>query len=128
MIDENSMGTVVVEAAIVVHRALGPGLFESVYEIALAHEIGRRGVGVARQVPIPVEYFGLTFQEGFRADLLVGSIVVVEIKSLEALAPVHHKQIHTYLRLSGRRLGYLLNFGAALMKDGIVRVVNGLGR
>jgi len=128
MADEDSVGAVVVDAAVAVHRSLGPGLLESVYEIALAHEIGRRGVGVARQVPIRVDYGDLTFEEAFRADLLVDGIVVVEVKSLEALARVHHQQIRTYLRLSGRRLGFLLNFGAALMKDGIVRVVNGLGR
>lgn len=115
-----------ISAAIVVHRTLGPGLLESVYEIALAHELGKRGLGVERQVPIDVEYDGLKLQAGFRADLVVQRSVVVELKSVETISPAHRKQIQTYLRLGGYKLGYLLNFGASLMKHGIVRAVNGL--
>jgi len=122
----DKIGTVVVDAAIAVHRVLGPGLLESVYEIALTHELGKRGLTVARQVPIAIAYDGLEFDEGFRADLVVEAALVVEVKSVSEVAAVHRKQIQTYLRLSGHRLGYLLNFGTALMKDGIVRAVNDL--
>jgi GxxExxY protein len=123
---ENEIGTIVVDAAIAVHRALGPGLLESVYEIVLAHELERRSLHVRRQVPIPIEYAGIRFDEGFRADLVVEDKVVIELKSVEKIAPAHRKQVQTYLRLSGRKLGYLLNFGEAMMKDGIVRAVNDL--
>lgn len=123
---ENEIGTMVIEAAIEVHRQLGPGLLESVYEICLAHELRERGLGVQRQTPIPVQYKGIEFDEGFRADLLVGDLVLLELKSVQAISPAHRKQIQTYIRLADIRLGYLLNFGSALMKDGIVRAVNGL--
>ena len=123
---ENEIGTVVVESAIAVHRELGPGLLETVYEVALAHELRSRGLEVERQVPIPIRYREIAFDEGFRADILVNRSVVLELKSVQAISPAHRKQIQTYVRLSGRRLGYLLNFGEALMKDGIVRAVNGL--
>lgn len=123
---ENEIGRVVVDSAIAVHRALGPGLLESVYEVALAHELGRRGFKVARQVPIAIEYAGLRFDEGFRADIVVEGLVVIELKSVEKVTPAHRKQVQTYLRLSGCKLGFLLNFGEALMKNGISRAVNGL--
>ncbi len=123
---ENEIGTIVVDAAIHVHRALGPGLLESVYETILAHELEKRGLEVKRQVPVPIEYEGLTFDEGFRADIIVNDKVVLELKSVERVIPAHKKQIQTYLRLTGCKLGYLLNFGEALMKDGITRVVNNL--
>jgi GxxExxY protein len=123
---ENEIGTTVVDAAIAVHRALGPGLLESVYEIVLAHELRRRGLDVARQVLVAIEYGGLKFDEGFRADLILEDKVVLEIKSVERTTPAHRKQIQTYLRLSGHKLGFLLNFGEALMKDGITRAVNRL--
>jgi GxxExxY protein len=123
---ENQIGTIVIEAAIEVHRNLGPGLLETVYEAALAHELTARGVRVLRQVPIPVKYKGLQFNEEFRADLLVEDAVIVELKSVESISKAHRKQIQTYLRLTGRKLGYLLNFGADVMKEGIVRAVNGL--
>ena len=123
---ENEISKVVVDAAIQVHRALGPGLFESVYEVVLAHELCKRGLNVERQVQIPIEYDGLQFNEGFRADIIVEGKVILELKSVEALSASHRKQIQTYLRLTGLKLGFLLNFGAALMKDGIVRAVNGL--
>ncbi|NCC52969.1 MAG: GxxExxY protein [Spartobacteria bacterium] len=123
---ENEIGTIIIEAAIAVHRELGPGLLESVYEVILAHELRQRGLEVDRQVPVPIIFKGLQFEEGFRADLLVEDKVIVELKSVQSITPVFRKQIQTHLRLKGCKLGYLLNFGAALMKDGIIRAVNGL--
>lgn len=123
---ENEIGTIVVDAAIAVHRGLGPGLLETVYEVALAHELTKRGLRVERQMPIPIKYDGMGFEEGFRADIVVENKVVLELKSATQLTAAHRKQIHTYLKLTKFRLGFLLNFGAALMKDGIVRAVNGL--
>ena len=123
---ENEISSVVVDGALTVHRALGPGLLESVYELALAHELAQRGLSLERQVPILVKYQGVPLGEGFRADVIVDGKVLLELKSVEHLTPLHRKQIQTYLRLTGLRLGILLNFGAPLMKDGIVRCVNGL--
>ncbi len=123
---ENEIGTICIEAAIALHRELGPGLLESVYEIVLAHELGRRGLRVERQVPISISFRGTTFEEAFRADLSVEGKVIIELKSVEQISKVHRKQIQTYLRLTGLKLGYIFNFGAALMKEGIVRAVNGL--
>jgi len=116
----------VVDTAVAVHRGLGPGLLESVYEVILAHELQERGLRVVRQVPIAIEYHGVMFDEGFRADLVVEDKVIVELKTVEKVNNAHKKQLLTYLRLSGCKLGFLLNFGAALMKEGIVRTVNGL--
>jgi len=118
---------VVIEAAIEVHRELGPGLLESIYEAALAYELNERGLRVERQLPLPIRYKELEFDEGFRADIVVENLVVLELKSVEKINNAHRKQIQTYLKLSDRKLGYLLNFGEALMKDGIVRAVNHLG-
>ena len=123
---ENDIAKIVVDAAFKVHQSLGPGLFESVYETVLAHEIEQRELTVQRQMPIPVKYEGMVFDEGFRADLIVNDAVIVELKSVEAVSPVHKKQLLTYLRLADKRLGLLINFGANLIKDGIFRVVNGL--
>lgn len=123
---ENEIGTAIVTAAIHVHRELGPGLLESVYEVALEYELKKLGFAVKRQVSIPVRYQGISFDEGFRADLIVENKVVLELKSVQIVSAAHKKQIQTYLRLTGMKLGYLLNFGAALMKDGITRCVNGL--
>lgn len=123
---ENEIGKAVVDAAIKVHRVLGPGLFESVYETVLCHELVKRGFQVDRQVTIPIVYEDILFDEGFRADIIVNQKVILEIKSIEKLGSVHGKQILTYLRLTGMKLGFLLNFGSALMKDGIERVVNQL--
>ena len=108
------------------HRELGPGLLESVYEIVLAHELGKLGLEVERQVPIAITYKGIVFREAFRADLLVERKVIIELKSLEQINKSHRKQLQTYLRLSCLKLGYILYFGSELMKDGIVRAVNGL--
>jgi len=113
---ENEIGTVVVESAIAVHRELGPGLLETVYEVILARELQDRGLKVQRQVPIAIEYKGIRFDEGFRADIIVQDKVILELKSVEHVTPAHKKQVQSYLRLTGRKLGYLLNFGEALMR------------
>ena len=123
---ENEIGKIVVDAAIRVHKTLGPGLLETVYEIVFAHELSKRGLHVDRQVPIPIEYEGIRFDEGFRADMIVADRVILELKSVENVTAAHKKQIQTYLRLTGHKLGYLLNFGEALMKHGITRAVNNL--
>lgn len=121
----NEITQIILDAAFHVHTELGPGLLESVYEIVLAHELKKRGLRVERQKSIPIRYEELTFEEGFRADLLVEDKVIVELKSVEVLAPVHPKQVLTYLRLSGRKVGLLLNFGTVRLKDGIERIING---
>ena len=123
---ENEIGTILVETAVDVHRQLGPGLLESVYEVVLAYELDKRGLNVLRQVPVSITYKDMVFEEAFRADLLLADKVIVELKSVEQINKAHRKQIQTYLRLTGLKLGYILNFGAALMKEGIVRAVNGL--
>jgi GxxExxY protein len=124
--NENEIATAVLDAAFKIHTSLGPGLLESVYEAVLAYELTKRGIAVRRQMPIPIRYEGLSFEEGFRADLLAGDSVIVELKSIEGLAPVHGKQVLTQLRLSGHRLGLLINFGEIHLKDGIKRIANGL--
>jgi GxxExxY protein len=124
--NENEIAKLVVDAAVKVHSKLGPGLLESVYENVLAKELERRGLSVMRQVPVPIHYEDLTFDEGFRADIIVEGKVILELKSVEQLAKVHHKQLFTYLKLADKRLGLLLNFGAELMKDGIKRIANGM--
>ena len=123
--DENRIGTIIVDSAVHLHQALGPGLLESVYEVTLARRLERRGLSVARQVSVPIEFEGERFDEGFRADLIVEGRVIVELKSVRKIDPAHKKQVLTYLKLSGLKLGYLLNFGDALMKNGITRIING---
>lgn len=123
---EERVGKLVVDAALLVHRELGPGLLESVYEATLAAELEERGLAVQRQLPVSINYRGLAFEEGFRADLVVEDLVLLELKSVTALSNAHKKQLLTYLRLTGLKLGFLLNFGEALMRNGIVRTVNGL--
>lgn len=123
---ENDIGTVLIEAAIGIHRELGPGLLESVYKALPADERLRRGLRVERQVSIPIRFRNREFDEGFRADLVIEGLVIVELKSVESVSPAHKKQVLTYLKLSGLKLGYLINFGEVLLKHGITRVVNGL--
>ena len=126
MVKENEIAKEVVDAAFQVHKTLGPGLLESVYEVILAHELRKRGFEIQRQLPVPITYDGLKFEEGFRVDIFVNRLVVIELKSVEAIAKVHKKQLLTYLRLMDCKLGLLINFGDSLIKDGISRVVNGL--
>ena len=116
----------IVQEALKIHIALGPGLLESVYEVVLAHALVRRGFAVQRQKSVRIQYDGLHFEEGFRADLVVNSRVIVEVKSLDRVASVHSKQLLTYLRLMHLPVGLLINFGEALLKQGLRRVVNGL--
>ncbi len=123
---ENEIAKEIVDAAFKVHTTLGPGLFETVYEVILMHELRKRGLVVDRQVAVPIVYDGIKFEEGFRADLTVEETVIIELKSVEKVTPVNKKQLLTYLRLTDRRLGLLINFGEELIKDGISRVVNGL--
>ena len=124
--DERQIGTVIIDAAVSIHQELGPGLLESVYEIVLADELERRGLPVRRQVAIPLNFRGRKFKEAFKADLIVGQKVIVELKCVETLTNAHKKQVLTYLKLTRLKLGYLLNFSTALMKDGIIRTVNHL--
>ena len=123
---ENEISRIVVDAAVKLRQDLGPGLLESVYEVALAYLLMKRGLSCVRQFPVPISYDGLEFDEGFRADIVVNDLVILELKTVENIAPVHRKQLQTYLRLSDKKLGLLLNFGTPLMRDGIVRAVNNL--
>ncbi len=123
---ENEIAKHVVDAAFKIHTKLGPGLLETVYEAVLAFELKQRGLLFVRQQAIPVIYEDVHLEEGFRADLMVEGKVIVELKSVETIAPAHKKQVLTYLSLTNLKLGLLINFGEALIKDGITRVVNGL--
>ena len=123
---ENEIATEIVHAAFKIHTTLGPGLLESVYETVLSYELSRGGLSVVRQQALPVVYDEIKLDEGYRADIIVESKVIIELKSVEFLAPVHKKQLLTYLRLADKRLGLLINFGEALIKDGITRIVNKL--
>lgn len=123
---ENITASAILDAAFRVHQELGPGLLEFVYEGALALELANRGLKVQRQVPVPVIYNGVVFDEGLRLDLLVSDLVVVELKSVEAISPAHAKVLLTYLRFSNKKLGLIINFSQASLKQGIRRVVNGL--
>jgi GxxExxY protein len=123
---ENEEAKQTVDVAFKIHTTFGPGLLESVYETIMAYELQKRGLRVVRQLAIPVVYESIRMDLGFRADLIIESKVVIEIKSVEAIAPVHKKQLLTYLRLTDKRLGLLINFNVELIKDGITRVVNGL--
>ncbi len=118
-----AIGKEIVDAAIKIHRQFGPGLFESVYKVCLAQELANRGHSVQLEVPIPVVFEGTKLECGFRMDMLVDGKVVVELKAMDVLTPVWEAQLLTYLKLSGRRLGFLLNFNVTLMKDGIYRRV-----
>ncbi len=123
---ESAIAKEIVDAAFRIHTTLGPGLLESVYHAVLGYELAQRGLRTVSQQAIPVVYGTIRIDIGFRADLIVEDRVIVEIKSVEGLAPVHRKQLLTYLRLADKRLGLLINFNAALIKDGITRIVNGL--
>lgn len=123
---ENDVARQIVDAAYRVHTILGPGLLESVYEAALAYELEKRGLRISRQQTVAVVYEAVHIHAGFHADLVVEGEVIVEIKALETVAPVHKKQLLTYLKLADKRLGLLINFNVALIKDGITRIVNGL--
>jgi len=122
---ENEIGKIVVDLAINIHKNLGPGLLETVYEVILANKLKEQGLSVERQVPISIEYEGIKFSEGFKADIIVENKVILELKSVESITKAHKKQILTYLKLTGYKLGYLLNFGESLMKKGISRIING---
>ena len=123
---ENPISTEIVDAAYKIHITLGPGLLESVYETILAYELRKRGFRVDRQLPVPIVWDDIQFEEGYRLDLMVEGKVLVEVKSVESVAPVHKKQLLTYLRLMDKRLGMIVNFNEELIKNGISRVVNGL--
>ncbi len=123
---ENEIGDRVISAAMKVHSSVGPGLLESAYEVCLAHELGKQGLSIRRQVSVAIHYEELLIENGYRIDLLANERVVIELKALETILPVHRAQLLSYLRLGGFRLGYLLNFNVAHMRDGIARIVNGL--
>ena len=123
---ENEIGHAVIGAAIKVHSVVGPGLFESAYESCLVYDLEKQHLAVRRQVSIPVRYEYLTIDNGYRIDVLVEGLVVVGLKVVEAILPVHRAQLLSYLRLGSFKLGYLLNFNVAHMRDGIIRLVNGL--
>ncbi|MEN9662187.1 MAG: hypothetical protein RL324_1136 [Verrucomicrobiota bacterium] len=124
--DKNEITSAIIRSSIEIHQSLGPGLLESVYEAVLAHELGRCGLKVECQKPVPIQYKGLQFPDPFRIDLLVEGKVIVELKSVEEIIPVHFRQTLTYLRLSGFNLGLLINFNVPKLKDGIHRIVDGL--
>ncbi len=123
---ENEISGMIVDAALRIHPRIGPGLFESVYERILRFELEKRGLRVLVQHPVPVVYESIQIDEAFRADLIVQDKVIVELKSVEKIAPVHARQLLTYLRLSGMRLGLLINFNVPLIMKGITRMANGI--
>ncbi len=123
---ENEIARQIIDAAFKIHTTLGPGLLESVYRDALVYELQKRGLRVEAEKPVPVVYESIQLDAGFRADLIIDDKVIVELKSVEQVAPVHKKQLLTYLRLADKRLGLLINFGAPLIKDGITRIANRL--
>jgi GxxExxY protein len=125
-VTENEIGDAIIAFAMKVHSTVGPGLLESAYETCLLYELEKHGLPVRRQASIPIRYEDLTIDNGYRVDLLVGDRVVVELKAIEAILPVHRGQLLSYLRLGGFKLGYLLNSHVARMRDGIVRMANGL--
>jgi GxxExxY protein len=125
-VTENQIGDALIGAAMKVHSALGPGLLESAYEACLLYELEKRRVRARKQVVLPLRYEDLTLDAGYRIDLLVEDSVIVELKAIESVLPVHRAQLLSYLRLGGFRLGYLLNFNVAHMREGITRIVNGL--
>ena len=123
---ENEVAKIVVDAAYQIHVKMGPGLLESAYETVLEHELRKRGLRVERQVPVSIVYDDLVVSDAFRADLIVEDLLILELKSVEQMHPVYAKQLLTYLKLTGKRLGLLINFNTKLIRDGITRVANGL--
>lgn len=123
---ENEIAKIIVDVAYKIHVALGPGLLESAYEIVMEHELLKRGLIVGRQVDVPIMYDGIKIETAFRADLIVNNLVIIELKSVEQIHPVHAKQLLTYLKLTDKKLGLLINFNVPLIKNGITRIVNGL--
>ena len=123
--NENQISLIIVDTAVNLHKKLGPGLFESVYESVLTKLLSQKGLYVQRQVSIPINFEGEYFDGGFRADLFVDGKVIIELKSVKRITNVHKKQLLTYLKLSDTKLGFILNFGAGIMKDGIFRIING---
>jgi len=123
---ENELSKIIVDTCYQIHVTLGPGLFESVYEEILYYELSQKGLRVSRQQTIPVIWKGVQMGPGFRLDLIVENLVLIEIKSISAIAPVHFKQVLTYLKLTGLKLGLLINFNESLIKEGVTRVVNNL--
>jgi len=123
--DLNELSSIIIGAAIAVHKELGPGLLESVYQACMILELRNRGLNAQEEVPVPVFYKGeIVKEEGFRIDILVEDEIIVELKSVEKIQPVFHKKLLTYLRLSNKKLGLLINFNEVLLKDGISRVIN----
>jgi GxxExxY protein len=123
---ENQIGKIVVDTAIAVHKQYGPGLLKAVYEVVLMHDLLDRGLQVERQVQIPLKHRSIEFEEGFRADLIIAEHVILELKAVEEVNEIHKRQLLTYLKLTDMKLGFLLDFGHVLMKNGITRMVNGL--
>jgi GxxExxY protein len=123
---ENEITKIVIDLCIKIHKALGPGLLESVYEEVLVYELKKLGILVARQVGIPVLYESIKLELGFRADLIVEDKVILELKSVESVSPLYKKQLLTYLKLTNTKVGLLINFNESLMKNGIVRIANGI--
>jgi GxxExxY protein len=123
---ENRIGTEIVSASMRMHSVLGPGLLESTYEACLAYELSKRALRARRQISMPLRYEDLLVEDAYRIDLLVDDLVVIEVKSVEVVHPVHRGQVLSYLRMGGYKLGYLLNFNVAHMRDGIIRMANGL--
>lgn len=123
--DANTTSRVIIDAAMKVHSKLGPGMLESAYEACLAYELGRRDAAVQSQVMLPIHYDGQQIDAGYRIDLLVNNLVIVELKVVERMLPVHKAQLLSYLRMSNRKLGLLINFNQVHLKDGIKRIANG---
>ena len=124
--NENEVSEMVLDCCFNIHRILGPGLFESVYEQILAYELALKNIKFERQKAIPLKYGEITFEIGFRIDFFVENLVILELKSVESILPLHKKQLLTYLKITKCKLGFLLNFNSTLLKDGIIRIVNNL--
>ena len=122
--NENEIGTILIESALEIHRAFGPALLESAYEALLVHELKNRGLSCESQVSVSLEWKGVRIADAFRADLIIDKKVLVELKSVEKVSKVHHKQVYTYVKVSQLKLGYLINFGEHLLKNGIHRIIN----